>query len=776
MGAWLLPMAAAGFWAGAVLEGLGERGPGATEAIVLLVLGSASLLAGLAFGMRLPRSWLPVVAVCALVCFADLGSGWTALREARARGSPLLILARRAVRIYGALTDDPETHPLGWSASLDTGIAAWRTDGTEAAVRVHDALWLEGRGPPPRLRSGDRIRVDGSVELLRGNFGRYLRHRGYTATFQADQVELIGPPRNPVSLLARSLRSGLRRSLRRVFPDREEGLLMGLALGDTSRLDPGIEEDFRATGLSHLTAVSGENLAMFLAPVLALVGLLRLAPAGRLLVGGASVGFFVLLTGGEPSVLRAAAMASIVLVGVFLGRPRSPPAVMGGAVLGLLALNPTLVHSIGFQLSVGATVGMALLAGPVAERLRWMPSWLALPAGTTIGAQAGVTPLLLYHFGLVPTVTILANVLAFPAVGPGMLFGLAAGGAALVWLPMGLLLAALARVPLRYLEALSHALARSPLPWVTSSQGRAVPLALGAAAVGACAWWFRSGHGIPRRAATAGALLVPLLVWSGAVRAGPPAVLTVTFFSVGQGDAALVRSPSGANILIDAGPAPEEVARKLAALGIRRIDLAVATHPHADHVAGFPAVLARFRVTLAVDPGCKGDSPYYAEFLRAVRAAGVPFQHPRPGAALLVGDVRVDVLGPERCFVGTDSDPNNDSMVLRVTVGSFSVLFPGDAEREAQEDLLRDRSGSLAAQVLKVPHHGGDTSLDSFIAAVHARLAVVSVGPNRYGHPVPRVLAELAHDGMRVIRTDRAGDVTVTFLAGGKLLLRTIAA
>ena len=196
---------------------------------------------------------------------------------------------------------------------------------------------------------------------------------------------------------------------------------------------------------------------------------------------------------------------------------------------------------------------------------------------------------------------------------------------------------------------------------------------------------------------------------------------------------------------------------------MKRLDLLVATHPHADHVEGLPAVLARFPVALVLDPGCRGDSPYYAEFLRAVRAAGVPFRHPISGTSFRLADVRVDVLGPESCFRGTDSDPNNDSLVLRVSSGSASILFPGDAEEPAQEDLLRDYGTSLHSLVLKVPHHGGDTSLPQFFAASDARVAIVSVGPNRYGHPVPEVLQELSADGMRVLRTDRAGDVTVSF-------------
>jgi len=541
---------------------------------------------------------------------------------------------------------------------------------------------------------------------------------------------------------------------------------MGLALGDTSQMDPDIEERFRATGLSHLTAVSGENVAMFLAPILGLALLLRWGRRTRFLLGVAAVAFFVLLTRAEPSVLRAAVMAGLVMLGIFLGRPRSPPAILGGAVLVLLAFDPTLVYAIGFQLSVAATAGMALLAESVAGRLRFLSRGLGLAAGTTIGAQAGVTPLLLYHFGVVPTVTVLANLLAFPAVGPGMVLGLIAAACGLIVRPLGLLVAAVARLPLSYLEGVAGRLARSPFPSVTSSVGHWTTMLLGLSLVGLAAWWLRSGRRLPRRAVVALGLALPMVVWTGAFRAGGPSAFTVTFFYVGWGDGALVRSPAGAAIVIDGGSDPELMARKLASLGVRRVDLLVATHPHADHVGGLPALLSRFPVGLVVDPGCPGDSPFYHAFVRSVRSSGVPFRHPGPGTVLHAGDVTLQVLGPQHCFVGTRSDPNNDSIVLRVTDGAASVLFTGDAEQPAQTDLIKDQAELLPTLVLKVPHHGGATNLSDFLQLVHARIAVVSVGPNRYGHPVPSVLAELARDGMRVFRTDRSGDVTVSFRDG----------
>ena len=223
-------------------------------------------------------------------------------------------------------------------------------------------------------------------------------------------------------------------------------------------IDPRVEEDFRATGLSHLTAVSGENVAMFLAPNMGLGMLIGLGRRGRFMLGIASVGFFVVLTRGEPSVLRAAVMSGLTMLGIFLGRPRSPPAIVGGAVLLLLGLDPSLVYAMGFQLSVAATVGMALLATPIADRVRFLPRGIALAAATTLAAQAGVSPLLLYHFGVVPTVSLPANLLAFPAVGAGMNLGLAAAACGLVARPGGVVLGVMARLPLGYRESLADRL------------------------------------------------------------------------------------------------------------------------------------------------------------------------------------------------------------------------------------------------------------------------------------------------------------------------------
>ena len=256
----------------------------------------------------------------------------------------------------------------------------------------------------------------------------------------------------------------------------------------------------------------------------------------------------------------------------------------------------------------------------------------------------------------------------------------------------------------------------------------------------------------------------------GAPTADAP--FTLTALDVGQGDGLLLRAP-GATVLVDTGDVDADIVRLLRREGVEAIDLLIITHAHLDHVGGAPSVLESLPVgVIWMHPVAEDIAvvPQYEQVLRAAAQRSIPIRGPPPGAVVAIGQLRLEVLGPPpgRPYRWARSEVNNASIVLRATVDSAgSVLLAGDAEREAQADLLHASGDRLRVDVLVVPHHGSRTSDPAFLLASGAHTAVISVGRgNRHGHPHPDILAVLEQAGMRILRTDRDGTVRITLSAG----------
>ena len=786
MGSWMLPCAAAAFALGLLN---GPRLSPSFEPWMLLVvaaalLGVAWLVAGRehrgasslsraglvdpdhaavasVHGGRVLAAVPGVSAFLGLLGVVALGAGWFAFHDGALDDALLARLSSERVTLDGTLKTDPGETAFGWSAAVQALRVRW----DEGDVTLRSAVWVNGDDRPPPALRGDLVRLEGTLAVTDDPaFGEVLRRKGIPAELRVQTFRRIGPSANAFVRTAQAARDIVGGSIERVFPTREAGLLLGLLLGDDSELDPGLERDFRAAGLSHLLVVSGGNVAMVLAPVLAATALLRLTRWPRFVVGFGAVAFFTILTGAEPSVLRAGVMACLALIGVLAGRPRTTASILSAAVLGLLVLDPWLAWSVGFQLSVTATAGMVALASPLSQRFgSFLPTSIAVAAGATISAQLGVTPILLYHFHEVPLATLPANLLAFPLVAPSLLLGAVAAGVGLLWFPLGKLLAGLAVLPMRWLELVADRLGKAPVGYLTS-RGGPVVLVVGVAIVAAIVIWIRSGWSPPRPVTVLAVAALPLFIWASALGSGPPAELTMRVLDIGQGDAILITSPAGATILVDGGPDDELAATELARLGVKRLDAVIATHPHADHVAGLPIVLSRIPVGVLIQPGCSDESPAQADLDRTIADEHLRERNPRAGDVFRIGDLRLDILSPAECFSGTESDANNDSLVILLSRGDDTILLTGDVEVPAQELLLEE--GTLTdVDVLKVPHHGGGTSTPELFDAVHAEVAVVSVGVgNDYGHPDPAMIDALWASGARVWRTDLDGTLTVTFV------------
>ena len=250
-----------------------------------------------------------------------------------------------------------------------------------------------------------------------------------------------------------------------------------------------------------------------------------------------------------------------------------------------------------------------------------------------------------------------------------------------------------------------------------------------------------------------------------AVAAGSP--LTVQVLDVGQGDAILIRTPEQV-VLIDTGdvPARDKLVSMLKSQGITTVDKLIITHPHADHIGGAAALFANFTVRQVYDSGQKTTSNLYRQYLTQISKKKIPFAVVTAGTTIELGnEAQLHILAPEQPFIGgSEPDLNNNSIVAKLIYGNFSMLMTGDAEKEAEERMLKKDAASLKSTLLKSGHHGSKTSSTlPFLKAVNAEAALISLGAgNEYGHPHTVVLKRYSDRKMQVYRTDTEGTLTVT--------------
>ncbi len=418
--------------------------------------------AGLLFGVALVAlggAWFvdgrPRVAV-AFVALVMLGAAQSERAlDGQAHSGLAVPIGRRALAtVSGVLVDDAQSGRFDASALVRVPVGGGHRI-LLAVATGDDALRLR------LLEAGDRVVLTGRLDRLRPTtFDQRARWRHAVGRLDRAEVLALSPARGSLRL-ANRMRDVLLRGTAPLDPG-TRALLAGFLLGDTRSVPADVVAAYRGSGLSHLLAVSGENVAFTLALFGPLLRRLRLGP--RTVLALVVVAMFATMTRFEPSVLRASVLAVVALGSTFVGRPVSSLRALALAVIALLALDPFLVHSIGFLLSCGASAGIALFSTPIRARLRG-PAGVRDPLAVSFAAQLGVTPVLLATFGSVPVVTPIANVLAAPAAEAAGVYGMLAGA-------IGGLVSGLAPV----LQQPSALL----LAWVTAiaRAGAAVPLEL----------------------------------------------------------------------------------------------------------------------------------------------------------------------------------------------------------------------------------------------------------------------------------------------------------
>jgi competence protein ComEC len=554
------------------------------------------------------------------------------------------------------------------------------------------------------------------------------------------------------------LRAHVARSISPGIAGERRAVLAGIVLGEDEGLSDELRDSFKAAGLYHLLAVSGQNVGFLALATLwlaLLVGVPRL-PAEAGAIG--AIAAYVLAVGWQPSVIRAGVAGVLASLAWLVARPRDRWHFLALGALVLLAWTPATVFEPGFQLSFAAVAAIFVAVPRLNRALEGypLPRWLREAIAISVACGAATAPILWLQFGTIQVYSLLANALVTLAIPP--LLGIALLGTLLApVLPSAALgLAWLNGWVAAYIAGCARTVAA--LPYAEVGSGVALLALFAIPAI-----WFGVRR-LPRwRRPLAQSLLaatVPaVLLWQlwPAAALPPPRGLRLTFLDVGQGDSILVQVPEGA-ILVDQGPPEAKVARQLRELGVRHLSALVLTDGQRDHTGGAEEIVRQVGIERVLDPRIASRSAYRDRALAAAAERGIPIADVRAGSTWALGRLRLRALWPDGPGLPGD-DPNSRTVVLLASYGEVEALLSADAETDVTARLLSQR-----VEILKVAHHGSeDPGLEAELRQLAPALAVISCGRgNDYGHPRAETLAALATvPGLETFRTDLDGRVVV---------------
>ncbi|MCL0046433.1 DNA internalization-related competence protein ComEC/Rec2, partial [Dehalococcoidales bacterium] len=779
--------------------------------VVGIILGSkfnlplALILAGLAPLLLLFISQHRKPIILTSLCLITLISGAFYFKQpAIDEGYLQFYNDRGIVKIKGIVARDPEVRDKTTRLHLSA-----------REIKV-DKEWQEVSGTAllfvpryPTYSYGDVLLVTGKLktppQLNDFDYKGYLAHQGIYSIMLYPKIEIWerGKGFKPLEWIY-SLRTELSQTLAKLLPEPQASLAQGIILGIRDNIPQSIRDNFSHTGTAHLLAISGLHLSIIAGILLNLgIWLFGRRHYTYIWLALGIIWLYALLTGMNPPVVRGAIMASLFLIATLFGRQHSAFTALAFAAAIMVGINPQILWTASFQMSFLAMAGLIFFTpvfqaiGRKAVKAKLgengvvvsIANFITDSFSVTLAAIMGVWPLIAYYFGIVSFVGPLATFLALPALPAIIIIGALAGGLGLIALPIAQAIAWLAWLLLSYILLVVNGFATIPLSftevgsvdttliwvyylalataiWLNSNRQRLTNLMVKVTAQ------LKSGASkfsnlvsrLPKRWVIPPLLVTAILVWV-AVATMPDDNLRVNFLNVGQGDAILI-SRGNQQVLVDGGRSPQAITLELGnkmPFWDRTIELVILTHPSADHVTGLVEVLHRYKVKQVLYPNLDFKSDIYDEWLRLIKEKEIKYTLAQARQQIDLGEVIIKVLNPQiPQLTGTESDIDNNGVVLRISMGEVSFLLTADIMWEAEWELIRQRT-NLTSTVLKVAHHGSDTSTSpEFLAVVNPQIAVISVGKdNPFGHPSDEVMARLEEKlgSENIYRTDEHGTI-----------------
>lgn len=697
-------------------------------------------------------------------------------------------------RIMGRVIGFPDFKP----DRVEVKLAVEKLVVDTSEINVCGNILLKIKDPGYFPYYGDRLSFEGKIVEPNGernpgdfNYREYLAANDiFGLVYLRDSADIAKLPAQKNWRFQRTVhyvKSKLYFAINNLYDTKTRPLVKGLLLGERGEISYELRNAFAKSGVIHALAISGLHIGYISLIFYVLFSLLRFSYQARIIAVLISIFFYNLLIGFEPPTVRASLMGGLFLLGRLIQKPTNILNIISAAALIILLVNPLELFQVSFQLSFAAVISIIYIY----QRLRkffektaifrtFTKSKFGEYAGSlflvSLAAQLGTLPIVVYYFHRIPVIALVLNLVVIPLVGVVIALGFATLFFAFI---SGSIAQLYAHTNTAFLNFLISVIEKAEKIKYGSFEVPSINLAV-IFIYYVLLWLILNVEKKTYRKALVYSILILVNVgiFHGALADNK--WLEVTFFDVGQGDAALVTFPDGKRMLIDAGPNLQDfdagqffLVPYFKRQGIKRIDAIVLSHADNDHIGGMPTVMRSMKVEKIVDTGLFHESRICSVYSHVVDSLNLDYCVAEAGSLIVKSDeygVFIFHPGDAQRKILND-DINNNSVVLKICYGDVSFLFTGDVEMEAEE-LLLHYGDLLRADVLKVAHHGSNTSstLD-FLKQVRPEYAVISLGKNnKFNFPSGRVVRRMNQLNIKSLRTDENG--AIIFKTDGKRIIR----